>query len=314
MEYRQLGGSGLQVSIVGLGCNTFGRYTDEAGTASILYKAIDLGINFIDTANSYGLGTSEQQIGSALAGGRRKELLIGTKGGVSMGAGPNLSGASRHHLMTMLEDSLRRLQTDYVDLYQVHRYDATTPPEETMRALDDMVSQGKVRYIGCSNYTAWQVCEAQFTARSNHLMPFVTVQPQYNLFDRSPERELLPYCEQNGLGVLPYYPLAGGFLTGKYRRGEPIPEGTRGAMNPASITRWSSDSNYDVLEQLQAFAAQRGRSTGELAVAWLLAKPVISCVIAGTTKPAQVEANVQAAGWTLTTAEAAELDELTRDN
>ena len=264
MEYRQLGGSGLQVSIVGLGCNTFGRYTDEAGTASILYKAIDLGINFIDTANSYGLGTSEQQIGSALAGGRRKELLIGTKGGVSMGAGPNLSGASRHHLMTMLEDSLRRLQTDYVDLYQVHRYDATTPPEETMRALDDMVSQGKVRYIGCSNYTAWQVCEAQFTARSNHLMPFVTVQPQYNLFDRSPERELLPYCEQNGLGVLPYYPLAGGFLTGKYHRGEPIPEGTRGNMNPASITRWSSDSNYDILEQLQAFAAQRGHSTGRV--------------------------------------------------
>ena len=312
MEYRQLGGSGLQISAVGLGCNTFGRAVDEAGAAAILYKAIDLGINFIDTANNYGLGTSERMIGSALAGGRRHELLIATKGGGSMGEGPNMKAASRHHLMTMLEDSLGRLQTDYVDLYQVHMPDANTPTEETMRALDDMVRQGKVRYLGSSNYPAWQICESNWTARTHHLIPFVSEQPQYNLLDRRIEADLVPFCMRYGVGILPYFPLAGGFLTGKYHRGEPIPEDTRGAMNPAMITRWSSDSNYDILEQLQAFAAQREHSTGELAIAWLLAKPMVSCVIAGTTRPAQVEANVQAGTWRLTPDEVATVDGITK--
>ncbi|MSQ28591.1 MAG: aldo/keto reductase [Dehalococcoidia bacterium] len=311
MEYRFLGHSGLQVSAVGLGCNTFGRYTDEAGTAAILAKAIDAGINLIDTSNSYGMGDSETHIGKSLNGGARQKLLIGTKGASQMGEGPNMKGAGRQHLMAMLEDSLRRLQTDYIDLYQVHQPDLNTPTEETMRALDDMVRQGKVRYVGNSNYPTWLAAEAMWTSRTQHYVPFISVQPQYNLMDRRIEGDLMVFCQRYGLGILPYFPLAGGFLTGKYRRGEPIPEGTRGAMNPGMIARWSNDRNYDILEKLQKFCAERGRSTADLSIAWLLAKPMVSSVIAGTTRPAQVEANVKSGEWRLTPEEVQEVDKIT---
>ncbi|MEK7217363.1 MAG: aldo/keto reductase [Chloroflexota bacterium] len=311
MEYRFLGHSGLQVSAVGLGCNTFGRYTDEAGTAAILAKAIEVGINLIDTSNSYGMGDSETHIGKSLKGGDRKNLLIATKGASQMGEGPNMKGAGRQHLMAMLEDSLRRLQTDYVDLYQVHQPDLNTPTEETMRALDDMVRQGKVRYVGNSNYPTWLAAEAMWTSRTQHYVPFISVQPQYNLMDRRIEGDLMVFCQRYGLGILPYFPLAGGFLTGKYRRGEPIPEGTRGAMNPGMIARWSNDRNYDILEKLQKFCADRGRSTADLSIAWLLAKPMVSSVIAGTTRPAQVEANVKSGEGRLTPEEVQEVDKIT---
>ena len=309
MEYRRLGRSGLEVSAIGLGCNTYGRYTDEAGTAAILYRAIDLGINFIDTSDTYGRGVSEEHIGKALEGGRRNQLLIGTKAAGSMGEGPNMAGASRQHLTEGVEASLRRLRTDYIDLFQVHFPDSKTPIDETMRALDDLVRQGKIRYIGCSNYAAWQVCEAIWTARTHHLTPFVSVQPEYSLMKRAIETELLPFCEEYGVGILPYYPLAAGFLTGKYRRGQSAPEGVRGANNPG-FARWTSDRNYDLLEKLEAFAVQRGHSVAELAFAWLLARPVVSSVIAGTTRPEQVEANAQAGEWRLTAEEVKELDEV----
>lgn len=311
MEYRFLGNSGLQVSAVGLGCNTFGRYTDEAGTAAILTRAADLGINLIDTSNSYGMGDSETHIGKATKGGLRHKLLIATKAASQMGEGPNMKGAGRQHLMAMLEDSLRRLQTDHIDLYQVHQPDLNTPTEETMRALDDMVRQGKVRYLGSSNYPTWLAAEAEWTARTAHLTRFISVQPQYNLMDRRIEGDLMVFCKRYGLGILPYFPLAGGFLTGKYRRGESIPEGTRGAMNPGMIQRWSNDRNYDILEKLQAFCAARGKTTADLAIAWLLAKPMVSSVIAGTTRPAQVEANVRSGEWKLTGDEVAEVDKIT---
>ena len=311
MEYRFLGHSGLQISAIGLGCNTFGRYTDQAGTGAILNKAIDAGINFIDTSNSYGMGDSETHIGKALKGGGRKKLLIATKASGQMGEGPNMKGAGRQHLMEMLEDSLRRLQTDYVDLYQIHQPDLETPTEETMRTLDDMVRQGKVRYVGNSNYPTWLAAEAMWVSRTQHYVPFISVQPQYNLMDRRIESDLMVFCQRYGLGILPYFPLAGGFLTGKYRRGEPIPEGTRGAMNPGMIARWSSDRNYGILEKLQRFCADHGRTTADLAIAWLLAKPMVSCVIAGTTRPAQVEANVKSGEWRLSPEEVQEVDTIT---
>ena len=306
MEYRQLGKSGLQVSVIGLGTNNFGRRVDAKGTDTVVSHALDVGINTIDTSNSYGKTLSEEYIGRALRG-KRDQAIVATKVSSRMGDGPNQAGNSRQHIMTEVENSLRRLGTDYIDLYQIHFPDPKTPIDETLRALDDLVHQGKVRYIGCSNFTGWQVCEAIWTSQTLGLTPFISVQPAYSMLDRGVEAELIPFCAQYGVGILPYYPLANGFLTGKYRRGEPAADGTRLAENDRGLL---TDKMFDLLEGLERFCADRGHTVLELAFAWLLANPTVSSVIAGATKVEQVVANSKAAGWRLTEDEMVEIEGL----
>ena len=306
MEYRQLGKSGLQVSVIGLGTNNFGRRVDAKGTDTVVSHALDVGINLVDTSNSYGGTLSEEYIGRALRG-KRDQAIVATKVSSRMGDGPNQAGNSRQHIMTEVENSLRRLGTDYIDLYQIHFPDPKTPIDETLRALDDLVHQGKVRYIGCSNFTGWQVCEAIWTSQTLGLTPFISVQPAYSMLDRGVEAELIPFCAQYGVGILPYYPLANGFLTGKYRRGEPAADGTRLAENDRGLL---TDKMFDLLEGLERFCADRGHTVLELAFAWLLANPTVSSVIAGATKVEQVVANSKAAGWRLTEDEMVEIEGL----
>ena len=253
MEYRYLGKSGLKVSVIGLGTNNFGRRLDADASALVINHALDMGVNMIDTSNSYGDGYSEEYIGRALKG-KRDKAIIGTKVSSTVGEGPNDGGNSRQHIMAAVEDSLRRLKTDYIDLYQIHWHDPHVPIEETLRALDDLIRQGKVRYVGCSNFTAWQVCEAAWTSKTLGISEFVSVQPQYSLMDREIEGELVPFCEIYGVGILPYYPLANGFLTGKYRRGQNAPEGTRLAESDRGMF---TDTNFDLLERLEAFCGAR---------------------------------------------------------
>ncbi len=306
MEYRSLGRAGVKVSAVGVGCNRFGDSVDREGTKAIVHRALDLGINFFDTADVYGRrGGSEEHLGAALAG-QWEHVVLATKGAHAMGDGPNDKGMSRYHLQNAIEASLRRLQTDHIDLYQIHRWDETTPVEELMRALDDLVRAGKVRYLGASNFAAWQLCRANDVAEMFGWESFVTVQPHYHMLEREIERELLPYCRFANIGILPYFPLAGGFLTGKYRRGQPPPAGTRGEHS-AYVQAYLTDANFNLLDRLRAFAEARGHTLLELAIAWLLGQPQISSVIAGATRPEQVEANAAAAGWTLTADELAEV-------
>ena len=311
MEYRQLGSSGLKVSVVGLGTNNFGFRMDEENSIKVAHKALEDGINFIDTADSYGRGLSEERIGMAFKD-TRKDVIIATKVANPVGDGPNMRGNSRHHIMNQVEASLRFLQTDYIDLYQIHRVDPNTPIEETMRALDDLVHQGKVRYIGCSNFDAWQMCEAIWTSRGHNLAPFVTVQPEYNMLNRSVERELVPFCDEYNIGILPFYPLASGFLTGKYRQGEPVPEGTRLAGNQRAQGNTLTEKNFAMLSKLENFAAERGHPMVELAIAWLLGNPAVSSVISGATRTEQVTANAKAADWRLTDDDMKEIDEILR--
>ena len=313
MEYRQLGSSGLKVSTVGLGTNNFGGRIDAEQSAAVLRQSLDEGINFIDTANIYGRSVSEQHIGETLKG-IRSQALIATKVSGAMGDGPNDKGNSRIHIMEQVEASLRRLQTDYIDLYQIHFTDPTTPIEETLRALDDLVRQGKVRYVGCSNFAAWQVCEAHWTSKTLNLNAFVSVQPEYSLLNRDVERELLPFCEAYNVGVIPYFPLASGFLTGKYRQGEPVPEGTRFAGNERAQQRTLTEKNFALLSRLESFAEERGHPIVELAIAWLLGKSIVSSVIAGATRPEQVTANAKAADWSLTAEDMQEVAQILRDN
>ena len=310
MEYRRLGGSGLKVSAVGLGGNTFGRYVDEAGTARIIHHALDVGINFFDTADTYSNGVSEEYVGKALRD-RRERGLIATKLAMKMGEGPNDRGLSRHHVLGGVDANLRRLGTDYIDLLQVHAWDPETPLEETMRALDDVVRAGKVRYIGCSNFSAWQLTQALWVGDKRGYAPFVSVQPRYSLLDRAIERELLPACRAFGIGIVPYSPLAGGLLTGKYRGGA-RPEGARGTEQAASgfFERQLAGKDEGVIDRLAEWAEARGHQLGELAVAWLLGHPEVSTVIAGVTRPEQVDENAGAAGWTLTPEEVEEIGRL----
>lgn len=309
MEYRKLGNSGLKVSEIGLGSNNFGWRMDEQTSIDVINHAVDMGVNFIDTADVYGRGQSEEFVGKAVKD-KRSQVIIATKFASPMGDSPNDRGGSRYYIMKAVEASLSRLQTDYIDLYQMHRADPTTPIEETLRALDALVRAGKVRYVGCSNFAAWQLCEALWTSKVNSLESFVTVQPQYNLLNRSIEQELAPCCQAYGIGVIPYSPLASGFLTGKYHRGGEVPAGTRLASNPAMQGRVLTGSNFHVLERVETFAAERGHSVGELAIAWLLSRPWLSSVIAGATKTEQVSANIAAADWKLTAEEVAELDQM----
>jgi aryl-alcohol dehydrogenase-like predicted oxidoreductase len=306
MEYRKLGTAGLEVSVIGLGTNNFGRRVDAAGTARVLDQALDEGVTFIDTANIYSGGQSEEYIGKAIEG-KRDQYLLATKAGMKVDDGANGIGASRHHLFREVEKSLKRLRTDYIDLYQIHRADPSTPIEETLHALDQLVASGKVRYIGCSNYAAWQLTESLWTSRERNLVSFSTVQPQYSMLDRRVETELVPCCQTYGIGILPYFPLANGFLTGKYQRGEAAPDGTRLAENDRGLF---TAANFDILEGLEAFAQARDHTVLDLAFAWLLANPAVTSVIAGATKPEQVSANSKTAGWTLSPDEMTEIDSI----
>ena len=309
MKYRNLGSSGLEVSEVGLGCNNFGRRWDFDRAKPIVAAALDNGVNFLDTADVYSDGASESIIGKALRG-IRDQVVIGTKFSGAMGTGPNSSGGSRKYVIDALDASLKRLQTDYVDLYQMHGPDRATPIDETLRALDDMVTAGKVRYIGCSNFPSWEIVDAMWTSRTERLAHFVSCQPPYNILDRGIEAEILPACRRYGLGILPYYPLASGFLTGKYGQGDAPPEGTRLHFFPNIAERHLNEEKFATLGRLQDFAGHRGHSTLELAIAWLLANPQVSSVISGASTAEQVRQNVVAAEWRLTPGDIQELDEI----
>lgn len=311
MELRQVGKSGLKVSAVGLGCNNLGRALDTDAARKVVHRALDLGITLFDTADVYGeRGGSEAQLGEIL-GPRRKDIVLATKFGMAMDHTGAKSGASRRYIMAAVEESLTRLRTDWIDLYQVHRPDPATPIEETLSALDDLVRQGKVRYIGCSNFPAWQVVRAQATARACRYTGFVSAQDELSLLVRDAERELLPALDAEGLGLLPYFPLASGLLTGKYSRGAEAPRGTRLAAIRRLADRYMTEKNWDTVGRVDAFARSRNRSMLELAFGWLLAKPCLSSVIAGATRPEQVEANVKAAETRLSTEDVAALDALT---
>jgi len=310
VEQRTLGRSGLRVSVVGLGCNNFGGRIDLEATRKVIHKAFDLGITLFDTADIYGnRGGSEDHMGQVL-GDRRKDIVLATKFCMPMDDAGVKKGASRRYIMAAVEDSLRRLRTDWIDLYQVHETDPLTPIEETLRALDDLVRQGKVRYTGCSNFPAWQVIEAQWTARHLNLNAFVSCQDEYSLLVRDPERDLLPAMAREGLGLLPYFPLASGLLTGKYDRKGAMPAGARLTTTQRLADRYMTEANWTVVEGLKAFAASRGRTMLELAFSWLARRPRVTSVIAGATKPEQLEQNVAAAGWDLSAEEMAEIDRI----
>jgi aryl-alcohol dehydrogenase-like predicted oxidoreductase len=310
VQERNLGSSGLRVSLVGLGCNNFGWHIDLEGTRAVVHKALDLGITLFDTADTYGeRGGSETILGQIL-GERRRDIVLATKFGLPMDDAGRKKGGSRRYVMQAVEDSLRRLRTDWIDLYQLHRPDPLTPIEETLRALDDLVRQGKVRYVGCSNLSAWQVVEAQWTAQTRNLNAFASCQDEYSLLVRDIEKELVPAIEAYRMGLLPFFPLASGLLTGKYRRGAPMPEGTRLANTQRLADRYMTEANWGKVERLQAFAEGRGKTLLDLAFGWLAARPYVSSVIAGATKPEQLEANVRAAEWALTPEDLAEIDRL----
>ncbi len=310
MEYRNLGKSGLQVSVVGLGCNNFGGRLDEAQTKAVIDKCIDEGITLFDTSDIYGgRGKSEEFMGPALKPHRRN-VVIATKAAGPMGEGPYWSGLSRKYLMEAVEASLRRLQTDYIDLFQVHFPDPKTPLDETLHALDDLVRDGKIRYIGSSNFKSWQVVEADWTSRTEHISRFISAQNEHSLLQRGPEAELIPACEKYGVGLLPYFPLASGFLTGKYRPDQAPPEGTRLGGSSPMAARILHEGNFGQLVKLEKFAEDRGHTMIELAFSWLASKPVVGSVIAGATKPEQVEQNAKAADWRLTPEEMKEVDEI----
>ena len=311
MTYRTLGKSGLEVSAAGLGCNNFGMRIDLDAARKVVHKALDLGVTLFDTADIYGnMGGSETMLGQAL-GERRKDIVLATKFSGPMAEGKTRRDTSRRYIMTAVEASLKRLKTDWIDLYQLHFPDPLTPIQETLGALDDLVHHGKVRYIGCSNLAAWQVVEAQWTSRHLGVARFISCQDEYSLLVRDMEREKLPAIEAYGLGLLPYFPLASGMLTGKYKRNSAPAAGTRFAAMQTLSNRFGGDANWDIVEQLEAFCAQKGRKLVDLAFSWLLAKPPVSSVIAGATKPEQVEQNVAAAGWVLTPEEVAEVDRIT---
>ena len=311
MEMRNLGRSGLIVSAVGLGCNNFGGRSDREATRGVVHKALDLGITFFDTSDTYGPGgSSEEYLGRALAG-RREDIVLASKFARPMDREGRLQGASRRYIMSAAEASLRRLNTDRIDLYYQHIADPRTPIEETLRALDDLVRQGKVRYIACSTLSAWQVVEAQWTSTHLGLDRFIACQERYNLLERHLDQELMPVIQSYGLGLIPFSPLANGLLTGKYRRDAPLPEGARLTTMPRTAERYLTETNWVLVERLDAFCAARGCSLLELAFGWMLRRPAVASVIAGATTPEQVEANVRAASWVPSREDMDEIDRIT---
>ena len=307
MRMRRLGNSGLKVSEVGLGCNNFGMRIDQDATRAVVDAALDAGVTLFDTADIYGGTKSEEFLGKAL-GKRRGDVVLATKFGMRIGDDDARKGGSRRWIMRAVEDSLKRLGTDWIDLYQFHAPDPDTPIDETLRALDDLVTQGKVRYIGNSNFTGWQIADADWTAAGS--TRFVSAQNQFSLLERKVEFEVLPACEHFGLGFLPFFPLASGLLSGKYRRGEKPPEGTRLAAWGSRGAAALSDRNFDRIEKLTAWAEERGHTLLDLAFAWLLGHEVVSSVIAGATSPEQVRTNAATAGWALTPEEVKEVGDL----
>lgn len=311
MKLRKLGKSGPEVSVVGLGCNNFGLRIDMEASRKVINKALQVGITLFDTADIYGKrGGSESILGQVL-GENRKRVVLATKFGGGMNESQTMKGASRRYIMSATEASLKRLRTDWIDLYQIHFPDPATPIEETLRALDDLIREGKVRYIGCSNFAGWQVVDAQWTAKHLDLHPFVSCQNEYSLLVRSVERELLPAMQKFGLGMLPYFPLASGLLTGKYTHNKPVPEDTRFHALKGLADRYLTETNWKVVGRLENFCAQHGHTLLELAFTWLLARPTVASVIAGATKPEQVEQNAKAVEGSLTPEELAEIDEIT---
>lgn len=308
MKYRNLGSTGLKVSIAGIGCNNFGMSCDEAQSIEVVHAALDLGINFFDTADVYGSQHSEEMLGKAIAGKDRSQIVIATKFGAPMGDGILQKGASRQYIFNAVEASLRRLNTDYIDLYQQHMPDPKTPMDETLSALDDLVTAGKVRYLGNSNYSGWQIADADWISRHNGYQRFVTAQNHYNLLERGIEAEVLPACERFGIGMLPYFPLASGLLTGKYTRGQDAPEGTRLANFGERGKRALSDRNFDVIEKLTEYVQSHDKTLLQLAMSWLASKSVVSSVIAGATNVSQVQANADAVSWVL---DAAAMEDIT---
>src|SRR6478736_5530403 len=313
MTYRPLGDSGLMVSAVGIGCNAFGRRVDLDGVRDILDAAQDVGVTLLDTADIYGgQGASEEMLGEAMQG-RRDDFVVATKFGMDMqGANGADHGArgSRAYVRRAVEASLRRLRVDHIDLYQYHEPDDVTPIEETLSVLTDLVREGKVRYLGCSNFAGWQVADADWTARSAGLERFVSVQNRYSLLDRSIEEEVVPACETFGLGVLPYFPLEYGLLTGKYRRGQGAPAGSRADLDP-SRAQWLQDADWDRIEAVEKYAEGRDLSVLDVAIAGLAAQPAVASVISGATSGDQVRTNAAALRWQPTESDLVELDELT---
>jgi aryl-alcohol dehydrogenase-like predicted oxidoreductase len=307
MNYRQLGNSGVRVSTIGLGTNRFG--TDklpEKEVHNVIDAALDLGINLIDTADVYVGGRSEETLGNALHG-RWDRVVLATKCYFRVGDGPNDRGLSRYHMMHAVETSLRRLQTDHIDLYYLHRWGEDTPIAESLRTLDDLIRMGKVRYVGASSFASWQLAHANLLAEMRGWEPIVVMQSHYHMLEREVEREVLPYCRAHNVGFIPFFPLAGGFLTGKYRRGEPAPPGSRGE-DSSYVQKYMTDANFDRVEKLSAWAQDRGRGLNELAEAWLLAQEQVCSVISGATKLEQVVSNAKGGDWELTADDLQEID------
>ena len=300
MDYRRLGHSGLWVSAVGIGCNNFGAKCDEAATRAVVHACLDAGITLFDTADMYGnRGGSETLLGRIL-GHHRKDIVLASKFGLPMGEGAYLNGAGRHYIMRAVEDSLRRLRTDHLDLYQVHRPDPATPIEETLRALDDLVRDGKVRYVGCSNFAGWQLAEAEWAARAAGSVRFISAQNEYSLVDRRIEGDLVPAANAYGVGILPYFPLANGLLTGKYQRNHAMPDGARMTERPTRAEEVLTDRNWTIAEKVADYAAARGHSLLEAAIGWLASQDHVPSVIAGATTAEQVAQNAAAADWRMT--------------
>jgi aryl-alcohol dehydrogenase-like predicted oxidoreductase len=309
MEYRQLGNSGVRVSVVGLGTNRFGSAeVQQAQVNQIIDAALDAGVNFLDTANVYNEGASEQTLGNALKG-RMDKVVLATKFNFPRKTSANSWGASRYQMMQAVEKSLRRLQTDHIDLYYCHRWDDTTPIEETLRGLDDLVRMGKVCYIGASLYASWQLAHANVLAEVKGWTRFVVLQSEYNMLKRDVEREVLPYCRAHKVGFVPYYPLAGGFLTGKYEMGKSPPPGSRGESARA-VQELMIERNYHTVTRLSAWTKGHGRGLNELAQAWLLAQPTVCTVITGARNLEQLTSNVKAADWRLTVEQLKEIEKI----
>jgi aryl-alcohol dehydrogenase-like predicted oxidoreductase len=312
VEYRRLGHSGLMVSELCLGCMTFGREIDEAASAKMIDTFLEAGGNFIDTANVYSKGASEEITGRALRT-VRDEVVLATKVRFAMGKGPNDVGVSRKHIVRACEASLARLGTDYIDLYQVHAWDELTPLEETLSALTDLVRQGKVRYLGVSNFSGWQIAKAAAVSDARGLERFVSLQPQYSLVERHIEYDVVPACLEEGLGIIPWGPLGQGWLTGKYRKGEPPPEGSRiaaaGEDHEEAWAKRATERNWRIVEEVGAIAGECGRSYAQVALNWLLRRPAVTSPIVGATKLEQLEDNLGAVDWTLSDDGVRRLDE-----
>jgi aryl-alcohol dehydrogenase-like predicted oxidoreductase len=312
VEFRTIGNSDLKVSALGLGCNNFGGRLDIEGSKKVIAHALDIGITLFDTADVYPMGkfgVSEEIIGDNL-GERRKDVVLVTKFGYPMDDPERKPGGSRAYVVSAVEESLARLKTDWIDLYLYHKPDPDTPLEETIRAMDDLIRAGKVRYVGCSNFSAEQVTDAVRIAEELGASAIVCAQEQYSLLSRGIEKEVIPALKAHGIGLLPFFPLASGLLTGKYRKGEPMPEGARLTKAKPLADMFMTDENLDAVERLAGFAEQRGHPLIDLAFSWLLAREPVTSVIAGATSPAQLDANLSAVTWKLSDADMAEVDQL----